>query len=287
MGFQQQRLLVDHLSPGLQAEVALYTTKDWTSRVWYLHDLESDALVEVARRMSPIVYTPHEEVPCGRALFIIQRGICARKGQVMGKDSVFGEDMIIENPFLRDTADARALSYLELIFITGEKFDEVREMFPASEERIRRAQVWLVVRRGFILAAWRMHLADLKKAEREGRVLEYSSSAYFAKAPPSFVNASLEAFADDPDPAEGAGIFSEAFDQALNKGSRAAAGRNPHNQHLTLNDLQKFLDKRLDEMQGKLETLQFTVAGLGDPQSRGRLGSGSSNGLPAQGDGAG
>merc|ERR1719161_2523771 len=213
--------------------------------------------------MTRIIYTPNEEVFCGRALFIIQRGIAAPNGRVMGKGQTFGEDMIIQNPLLRDTADARALSYLELIFITGEKFDEVREMFPASEERIRRAQVRLVVRRGFILAAWRMHLADLKKAEREGRVLEYSSSAYFAKAPPSFVNASLDAFED---PAEGAGVFNEAFDQALNKG-KAAAGRNPHNQHLTLNDLQKFLDKRLDEMQGKLETLQFAAAGLGDPQS--------------------
>merc|ERR1719428_2004489 len=87
----QQQHLVEGLSPQLQAEVALATTKEWTSRVWYLVDLETEALVETVRRMSRIIYTPDEEVYCGRALFIIQRGIAARNGRVMGKGQTFGE----------------------------------------------------------------------------------------------------------------------------------------------------------------------------------------------------
>ena len=77
------------------------------------------SVVEVARVLSSHLFAPGERVGAERereedpALYIVQRGVAARKGKVMGKGVVFGEDMIVDCMELQNHSTALAMTYCE------------------------------------------------------------------------------------------------------------------------------------------------------------------------------
>lgn len=89
-----------------------------------------------------------------RTLFIVVRGVVARAGVIMGKHSVVGDDMIINNSYLRCAARPCCVTFIEVNYLRNESLQEIRQAFHVADERIRKAQVRWALWRGFVMAAW-------------------------------------------------------------------------------------------------------------------------------------
>lgn len=191
-----QKSVIEALSPGLQGELSVLFTQRWLDQVWYLSNLEEDAVTEISRRLLPMVFCTGETLQLrgGRdstALFIIMKGVAGREGHVFIKNSVVGDDVILCSPILRRRAYAVSITFVEVMYLKSECLEDIRDSFPAAEGRIRFAQVRWAVRRGFILAAWRI--------VRTGASCGPRTTAYFQKHIPSFSNKEvLEEWCKEP-----------------------------------------------------------------------------------------
>jgi len=177
-----QQHVVNSLSPGLQGELAMKVTQESLNRVWYLGFAESEPVIEISKRLKPMIFASRETLAlnnASRTLFIVCRGVVARDGMILGKDSVVGDDMIISSNTLRATARAICVTFIEVIYFRNEQLDEVREAFPSADERVRRAQVRWAVRRGFVLAAWH-------RMQQKNGIAGPRATDYFLREVPSF-----------------------------------------------------------------------------------------------------
>jgi len=176
-----QQTVVASLSPGLQGELAMKISHDWLQRVWYFDVLETEPIVEISKRLKPMIFASQEHLVLNnnsRTLFIIMRGVVARCGLILDKNTVVGDDMIIASPYLRATAKPICVTFIEVVYLTNEQLNEVREAFPVAETRVRRAQVMWALRRGFVLTAWH-------RVQR-GAAVGPRSTDYFKREVPSF-----------------------------------------------------------------------------------------------------
>mmetsp|Transcript_43506 Transcript_43506/g.114803 ORF Transcript_43506/g.114803 Transcript_43506/m.114803 type:complete len:651 (-) Transcript_43506:31-1983(-) len=154
-----QKKLLELLSPGLQGQLALLDGGIWIPKVWYLQDLYGaeggypEVVVEVARRLDPIVFSEREAVYLQWTLFIIQRGIGIRKSKLLHKGEFWGEDMILDSAHLIDSCHVTTITHMQVLQLSRTSLDEVGEIFPKMKARFRRAQIRLAVFRGFIAAA--------------------------------------------------------------------------------------------------------------------------------------
>merc|ERR1719478_1979995 len=99
------------------------------------------------------------------ALSVIMRGSCLRRGKMLTRDDVFGEDMILASDFLRDTTCPRTYTFLEVMMLFRDSLLEAAGKFPELDEKLRRAQVKLALWRAFI------HTAEQIRARRVGQTL--------------------------------------------------------------------------------------------------------------------
>lgn len=191
-----QQTVVASLSPGLQGELAMKITHDWLQRVWYFDVLEAEPIIEISKRLKPMIFASQEYLSLNnnsRTLFILVRGVVARSGVILGKNSVIGDDMIITSPFLRATAKPICVTFIEVIYLGNEHLNEVREAFPKADERIRRAQVKWALRRSFVLAAWHR--------QRQGNLAGPRATGFFLRELPSFTTReAAEAWSEETTP---------------------------------------------------------------------------------------
>mmetsp|Transcript_144261 Transcript_144261/g.462023 ORF Transcript_144261/g.462023 Transcript_144261/m.462023 type:complete len:798 (+) Transcript_144261:171-2564(+) len=158
-----QQTVVNSLSPGLQGELAMMISQESIHRVWFLDGLHHDAVIEISKRLKPMIFASQETLALNnvsRTLFIVERGVVARNGLILGRHGVVGDDMIISSNILRATARAICVTFIEVLYFRNEQLDEVREAFPEADRRVRRAQIRWAVRRAFVLAAWHRVLLD-------------------------------------------------------------------------------------------------------------------------------
>lgn len=184
-----QKSVVEALSPGLQGELAVLLTQRWMHQIWYLSNVEADAVTEISKRLFPMVFCTGEVLHLRgmsssnnhSALFVIVKGVAGREGNIFIRNSVIGDDVILYNSILRRTSKASAITFVEVMYLKSEYLEEIREAFPTVETRIRRAEARWAVRRGFVLAAWRL--------VESGGPCGPRTSAYFKRHIPSFTNA--------------------------------------------------------------------------------------------------
>lgn len=161
-----QHTVVSTLSPGLQGELAVRLAQDSLHRVWYLRPMlesETEPVIEISKRLKPMIFASQETMGlnnASRTLFIVCRGVVAMDGMILNRHCTVGDDMIISNSMLRSAGRAISVTFTEVLFLRNEQLDEIREAFPATEEKLRRVQIRWALRRGFVLAAWRRVQAE-------------------------------------------------------------------------------------------------------------------------------
>ncbi|KAK7233042.1 voltage-gated potassium channel [Aureococcus anophagefferens] len=136
-------------STTLRAELAAATNSAWISKVWYLKDAAPSFTAELSQNLSPMVFAPMEVLSLPFTLFILRRGIAARRGRVLAKGSVWGEDFIVENDELVDGVFAAALTYAEVLALSYQSFHAILDDhadFCDVEKAVHRARVFYTVR---------------------------------------------------------------------------------------------------------------------------------------------
>eukprot|EP00746_Dinoflagellata_sp_MGD_P079642 gnl/MRDRNA2_/MRDRNA2_31871_c0_seq1.p1 gnl/MRDRNA2_/MRDRNA2_31871_c0~~gnl/MRDRNA2_/MRDRNA2_31871_c0_seq1.p1 ORF type:complete len:844 (+),score=121.51 gnl/MRDRNA2_/MRDRNA2_31871_c0_seq1:124-2655(+) len=150
---QQYQKLKGQMSNTLKGEVALHTTQRWLRRVWYFSNCRRVFIIEVAQSLKPWLYATREVFPIGEVMYIVERGLCARGGNVLCVGHCWGEDMILESDTLRDRTPCVALTYCEVWSLTKVQLQAICARFPREKKRIRKATVTLAVIRGMIRLA--------------------------------------------------------------------------------------------------------------------------------------
>lgn len=192
-----QQSVVATLSPGLQGELAMNISQELLQRVWYFDQLDADSVIEISKRLKPMIFADGEPLMLNnhsRTLFIVGRGVAARGGVVFGKSAVIGDDMIISNPILRNGAKPVCVTFVEANYLRNESLDEVRQAFPHTELRIRKAAAKWALHRGFVLAAWH-------RTNYGGNIAGPRTTQYFRSEVPSFSTPeAVEAYSADVTP---------------------------------------------------------------------------------------
>jgi hypothetical protein len=150
---QQYQKLKGQMSNTLKGEVALHTTQRWLRRVWYFSNCRRVFIIEVAQSLKPWLYATREVFPIGEVMYIVERGLCARGGNVLCVGHYWGEDMILESDTLRDRTPCVALTYVQVWSLTKVQLQSICARFPREKRRIRKATVTLAVIRGIIRLA--------------------------------------------------------------------------------------------------------------------------------------
>lgn len=150
---ESNKKIVEMVSTTMQGELAQTVNKAWLEKVSYLRTSDHDAIAEVAHRLETKMFAPQEEEHFDMTLCIVQRGSCGRKGRVLSRFDVWGEDMILRNHLLRDEAPSRALGYLQLLTLSWRDLEEVAHQYHGLQGGINVARLQIGLRRGVILIA--------------------------------------------------------------------------------------------------------------------------------------
>ena len=122
--------LLAKMSKRLRGDSSLVVATRAFKRVSYLShpDLEPEFLCNLTIRFKLAVYSRLERINTTH-LFLVDRGVCAKKGKIALVGACLGEDMIITNPHLRDVSDAIALTFVQTVFLTREAIFELLPEF--------------------------------------------------------------------------------------------------------------------------------------------------------------
>eukprot|EP00440_Ansanella_granifera_P003816 gb/GFBE01004141.1/.p1 GENE.gb/GFBE01004141.1/~~gb/GFBE01004141.1/.p1 ORF type:complete len:618 (+),score=71.59 gb/GFBE01004141.1/:1-1854(+) len=168
----EQKSIIAQMSPMLQGEVSVQMLGDWMHKVPYLANMDPDVLVNVARKLQPMLYAPNEAVCSERSLFIVRRGICMRGAKILIRDDVWGTDMILSNDHLRDHSQTRCLSYLEVLTLRHVDLSDIVRRFDSERAKLRWCQVRLALMRAFSRMACGVRSLETKQAQSFGTLPE-------------------------------------------------------------------------------------------------------------------
>lgn len=164
--YSGEQSVVAQMSPLLQGEFAMFVNQEWIDKVWYIRGLGEEVLAWIARHMKMNVFSPRERIAPIRALYIVKRGICALGGKIMIQGNVWGEDMLLSNPLLRENRTARALSYLEVLILHVQVLFDIVALYPEARAKLRWAQVIIATCRGIKTIARKWHELTLEMQNR-------------------------------------------------------------------------------------------------------------------------
>lgn len=116
---RRHNALLSQMSTRLRGDTAMLMCAHHLKAVPFLvhHDLEPEFMCNLAIRYATVVFSRLERVPCVN-LFIVERGVVAKRGSLGVAGTCFGQDVILSNNNLRDTSDAIALTFLQAISLT-------------------------------------------------------------------------------------------------------------------------------------------------------------------------
>eukprot|EP00930_Biecheleria_cincta_P082927 TRINITY_DN72561_c0_g1_i1.p1 TRINITY_DN72561_c0_g1~~TRINITY_DN72561_c0_g1_i1.p1 ORF type:complete len:690 (-),score=97.02 TRINITY_DN72561_c0_g1_i1:226-2295(-) len=156
---------VKWLSEGLQGEIAVSSGVDAICRcVSYLRDvmaMDDQWISDIAQHFHPQMYSPKEFLFSKDSLCVIRKGSAVKRGRILMRDAVIGEDMILTTDILKDSAGSRTLTSCEVMSLTRESLRKVCEKHAGLNQYIRRAQIKLAVRRGFVYIASKLKQLEL------------------------------------------------------------------------------------------------------------------------------
>jgi len=170
---RHQLQTVTWLSETLQGELALESgLHDILECVWFLRSVPTSVVIELAMHFKPDLFSPSEFVMDHQSLFVIRKGAALRRGKMLTRGSIFGEDMILVTDALRDSVCPRTLTFLEVMQLGIDGLRGVCTKFADFDARLRKAQIKLAVQRAFVHDAARIkrrrERAERKRREKAG-----------------------------------------------------------------------------------------------------------------------
>jgi len=151
-----QARLLSMMSPMLQTELVLAVNRKWVRNVWFLASeaVEVQFIVRLTLSLTAMVLAPFELAPSG-FLYIVSKGLLICGGDLLGKGSTWGEDMILEPiaPGLCVPMNAKAINHAEVYLISWDVLDEALAEFPTSAYHVRRCAFRLAMRRQILKVA--------------------------------------------------------------------------------------------------------------------------------------
>ena len=132
------------LSPKMQGDVLLRVNEEWLQHVPWLAEEDSAFLAEVVLALVPAVFPPEESIDYS-ALFVLTSGMAIHGGVVLQKGRVWGEDMLLALPVLRNRASARALSYVEVFYIDRDNLLRIAHLHFETERRLKRRILFMAL----------------------------------------------------------------------------------------------------------------------------------------------
>ena len=115
-------------------------------------DLEPEFMCNLAIRYKTMVYSRLERVPCFN-LFVVERGVVAKRGKLGVVGTCFGKDVILSNDNLRDIGDAIALTFVQTISLTQQDIFELLPEYPMAYHVVRKAALRMALVRALVKAA--------------------------------------------------------------------------------------------------------------------------------------
>ena len=121
------------------------------SRCSYLREpIEAAFLSKASLALTRAVYCPKELVPCQHLTFVT-RGLVAKLGRI--GVTVFGLDMVLEAPLLRDVNPASAVTLAHVSRLSRDSLMGLLVDYPLAAAKVRRVQVRYLVRALVLKAA--------------------------------------------------------------------------------------------------------------------------------------
>jgi len=158
--------VLEQMSPGLQAKFAQHCHGQWIETVYFFR---CDALDEkdeksrmafayqIALALEPAAYPPSEEIiksgELTTRMYIINRGLCARLGCVLGRGRFFGEDMIL-NCAVRSYC-VMSMTFVGVYVLERDALRSILAtgLFPKRNKLVRKAAIRLALMREFVKVA--------------------------------------------------------------------------------------------------------------------------------------
>ena len=125
-------------------------------------DLEPEFMCNLAIKYRTCVYSRLERVPCSE-LFIVERGVVAKRGRLGLSGACFGKDVILSNDNLRDIGDAIALTFVQTISLTQRDIFELLPDYPKAFYTVRKAALRMALVRALCKAAQIVKQSNLEK----------------------------------------------------------------------------------------------------------------------------
>jgi len=89
----------------------------------------------------------------------MHRGLGSHRGRLHRQGSVWGQDFVLSNPKLIESAGAFALTYIEVCSLQRKAFldllDKHRDACPELAQQVRRFICWLAFQRALLIEAYR------------------------------------------------------------------------------------------------------------------------------------
>ena len=183
--------VVGKLSSSLQVEVVMHCHGYWLKEVSFLQDVESGFLVQVARMMLPIVFSPYE-LPPQRTLYVVRSGLVLRASRVISAGQVYGEDVCVDGPPDEMSVTSRCMTYVEVLALTQGKLRAVVGSFVRAAKRVRRIEIKYLITR-----AIRRIMRQAVELARQQAELRGEGTSAAAFKPRDFVSQLVDASSDE------------------------------------------------------------------------------------------
>lgn len=131
--------------------------------VWFLAACEREMLEDLSLFIEREGFAPAEMIPSNDCLNVLVQGVCSRGGVILTQGAFWG-DAVINSPVLRNTKEAKALSYCEIAQVSRRAIIEVASKYPRSATTLRNAGLLLATKRGLVLTARIAQILNQRKA---------------------------------------------------------------------------------------------------------------------------
>jgi len=139
--------VVGKLSSSLQTEVVMHCHGYWLTQVRFLRQAEPGCLVQIARAMIPIVFSPTELTPV-RHLYVLRSGIVLHGSKVITSGRIWGEDVVMTCPEDEFSVPSRCMTFVEVLALSHQKLMVVISSFSMARKLVRKAEIRYAILRG-------------------------------------------------------------------------------------------------------------------------------------------
>ena len=169
--------LLTKMSPALRGEVTVFINRAWIDQVPFFcrkassslsiqitHAEHNQFITEISMKLNALAFAPQELIiklgEPASAMYIVQKGVVAKQGQVLSQGRFFGEDIIMKagrRPYL-----VRALTFVDCFSLRKKDLERILESadYSGMRKKIRRAALCESFKSNFIRLAGMRHGAS-------------------------------------------------------------------------------------------------------------------------------